>query len=142
VAAPAPAPARKASSLQLGVKGALDQTRGSLGWPIIILALAGAWRLAVRRRADRLVLGLGSWLIASAIFLGWSAARAVDPRYVQDAWEFIGRVQLATSPAAAILAACGATWAWRSGPGPRVVCGVLVGASVWGAARAVSAWIF
>jgi hypothetical protein len=49
---------------------------------------------------------------------------------------------LATSPAAAILAACGATWAWRSGLGPRVAGVVLVGASVWGAARAVSAWIF
>ena len=142
VAAPDPAPARKAPPLQLGVKGALDQTRGSLGWPIIILALAGAFRLTVRRRADRLVLGLGAWLFASAAFLGWSAARAVDPRYVQDAWEFIGRVQLATSPAAAILAACGATWAWRSGLGPRVAGGVLVGAAVWGAARAVSAWIF
>ncbi|MFO7693552.1 MAG: hypothetical protein R6V57_10750 [Vicinamibacterales bacterium] len=141
-ASPEPAQASKAPPLQLGVRGALDQTRGSLGWPIIVLALAGAWRLAARRRADRLVLGLGAWLAACAIFLGWSAMRSVEPRYVQDAWEFIGRVQLATSPAAAILAACGATWAWRSGLGPRVAGGALVGAAVWVAARALGAWIF
>ena len=57
------------------------------------------------RRVDRLVLGLGAWATAFFLFLGWSALRAVDPLYVQDAWEFIGRVELATSPAAAILAA-------------------------------------
>ena len=116
VAAPVPpsaSPERKATPLQLGVKGAWDQTRGSLGWPIILLALAGGWQLLARRRADRLVLGLGAWMIACALFLGWSAVRTVEPLYVQDAWEFIGRVELATSPAAAVLAACGALWAWR-----------------------------
>jgi hypothetical protein len=141
-ASPEPAPPSEAPPLQLGVKGALDQTRGSLGWPILVLALAGAWRVAARRQADRLVLGLGAWLAACAVFLAWSAMRSVEPRYVQDAWEFIGRVLLATSPAAAILAACGATWAWRSGPGPRVAGAALVGAAAWMAARALGAWIF
>jgi hypothetical protein len=138
---PQPAP-RPAPPLQLGVKGALDQTRGSLGWPISILALAGAWCLLKRRTLDRLVFGLGAWMTACAIFLGWSAARTVGPRYVQDAWEFIGRVELATSPAAAILAACGATWTWRSGPLLRTAGAVLVGAAVWVAARAIGAWIY
>ena len=102
----------------------------------------GGWSLAVRRRADALVLGLGAWMTTGAVFLGWSALRAVDPLYVQDAWEFIGRVELATSPAAAILAACGATWAWRSGVGLRAASALLVGAALWIAARALGAWVF
>jgi hypothetical protein len=137
-----PEAARKAPPpLQLGARGAWEQTRGSLGWPIIALALAGAWSLLVRRRVDRLVLGLAAWLIACALFLGWSIVRTVEPRYVQDAWEFIGRVELATSPAAAILAACGAAWLWRSGPVLRAASAALVGGAVWVAAGAMAAWI-
>ena len=131
----------KAVPLELGLKGALDQTRGSLGWPIIVLACAGVWRLAVSRQVDRLVFGLGAWLIACALFLGWSIVRTVEPRYVQDAWEFIGRVELATSPAAALLAACGATWAWRSGVAMRIAGGLIVAAAAWIAARSLVAWI-
>ena len=138
---PLAVPERKASPLRLGVRGALDQTRGSLGGPIITLALAGAWFLLIRKRADRLVLGLAAWTIACASFLAWSAVRTVDPLYVQDAWEFVGRVELATSPAAAILAACGATWTWRSGRVLRAVCGLLVAAAWWVAAAALGAWI-
>jgi len=138
---PPPAPERRASPLRLGLQGAVDQTRGSLGWPILVLALFGAWGLLARRRADRLVLGLGAWVLACAIFLGWSIVRTVEPRYVQDAWEFIGRVELATSPAAAILAACGATWAWRSGPVLRAASVLLVGAALQIAARSLFAWI-
>ena len=136
------AKSQHATPLRLGVRGAIGQTWFSIGWPIIVLALAGAWSLAVRRRADALVLGLGAWMTTGAVFLGWSALRAVDPLYVQDAWEFIGRVELATSPAAAILAACGATWAWRSGVGLRAASALLVGAAVWIAARALGAWVF
>jgi hypothetical protein len=144
-AAPMPSgvsPERKAPPLQLGVKGAWDQTRGSLGWPIILLALAGGWRLLARRQADRLVLGLCAWMIACALFLGWSAVRTVEPLYVQDAWEFIGRVELATSPAAAVLAACGALWAWRSGLALRALSVLLLAWAVWNTARALGAWIY
>jgi hypothetical protein len=140
-ATPATATPARRPPLQLGVKGAWDQTRGSLGWPIIVLALAGAVRLAIRRKADPLVLGLGAWLAACAVFLGWSAVRTVDPRYVQDAWEFIGRVELATSPAAAVLAACGAATIWRLGRPFRVVSAALVVGAAWVAAWALTAWI-
>jgi hypothetical protein len=131
-----------ATPLQLGVKGALNQTRWSLGWPIIILAFAGVWSLVARRRVDRLVLALAAWIAACLGFLGWSAIRAVEPQYVQDAWEFIGRVELATSPAAAILAASGAVWAWRAGAVPRVASGALLLAALMTGARALGAWIF
>jgi len=141
MSARADAPNRRESWLKLGVRGGLDQTRWSFGWPIIVLALAGVWSLAARRRVDRLVLALAAWTAAWLGFLGWSAIRTVEPQFVQDAWEFIGRVELATSPAAVILAACGALWAWRSGPGLRVVSVALVIAALLGGARAIGAWI-
>jgi hypothetical protein len=80
-------------------------------------------------------------MIASVGFLGWSAVRTIEPLYVQDAWEFVGRVELAMSPAAAILAARGATCAWRSGWALRVAAGLAVCAAVWVAAAALGAWI-
>jgi uncharacterized membrane protein YfcA len=128
--------------LQLGMSGALDQTRASLGWPIIILALVGAWRLWRRHIVDRLVLAIVAWGLAFSGFVAWSAARSVEPRYVQDAWEFIGRVELATSPAAVILAAFGAVWAWRAGAALRVASGALLIAALMIGARALSAWIY
>ena len=136
-----PPPERQASPLQLGFSGAAGQTWGSVGWPILVLGLAGTVSLLVRRRLDRLVLGLGAWFLGCAVFLGWSIVRTVEPRYVQDAWEFIGRVQLATSPAFAILAAAGAAWAWRAGLLLRAASVLLVGAAFWIAARSLFAWV-
>ncbi len=95
----------------------------------------------MRRQVDGLVIGLGAWFSASLIFLGWSALRTVDPLYVQDAWEFIGRVELAMSPAAAVLAARGAVWGWRAGPVRRAAAVLLVAAAARVAAGALVAWI-
>jgi len=138
----ADAPDRRASRLKLGMRGGLDQTRGSFGWPIIVLALAGVWSLAIRRRVDRLVLALAAWAAAWLGFLSWSAVRTVEPQFVQDAYEFIGRVVLATSPAAAVLAASGAVWAWRAGAASRVASSALLLAALMAGARALGAWIF
>jgi hypothetical protein len=88
------------------------------------------------------VLALGAWAAVWLGFLGWSAIRTVEPRFVQDAWEFLGRVELATSPAAAVLAACGALWAWRSGPVLRVASAALVIAALAGGFEAMLAWIY
>ncbi|HOG28324.1 MAG TPA: hypothetical protein PLN93_00470 [Vicinamibacterales bacterium] len=134
-------PAARTTPLQLGFSGAVRQTRGAFGLPLIALAVAGASSLARRRRADRLVAALAAWFAAWAGFLLWSALRRVEPPYVQDAWEFIGRVEMATTPAVAILAACGAAWAWRSGRLLRAVSAGLVLAALAGGARAVVSWI-
>jgi hypothetical protein len=66
----------------------------------------------------------------------------VEPEYVQDVWEFIGRVELATSPAVAVLAGCGAVWAWRTGLVLRIASAALMAAAFLGGARALGAWIF
>lgn len=139
---PAGAPERKASPLQLGIRGALDQTRGAFGLPMLGLALIGVWSLFRGRRTDRMVLALVAWGAAWILFLGWSAIRAVEPLYVQDAWEFIGRVEMATAPAVAVLAAYGALWAWRSRRLLRAVSVVLVILACVGGARALGAWIY
>lgn len=142
-AAPAGAAAHapKAPALQLGFSGAVRQTRGAFGVPMIALAAAGAWSLTRRRRADRLVAALVAWFAAWAGFLLWSALRPVEPRYVQDAWEFIGRIEMATTPAVAILAACGAVWAWRSGRALRLASAGLVLLALSAGAQALGSWI-
>jgi hypothetical protein len=65
----------------------------------------------------------------------------VDMRYQQDAWEFIGRVEHATYPAAVILAASGAVWAWRAGIVGRLLSAVLLVAAVIPAMHAWHGWI-
>jgi hypothetical protein len=136
------APARPPSPLQLGIRGAIDQTRGGFGLPVLSLALVGIWSLFRGRRTDRLVLALTAWGAAWLLFIGWSAIRAVEPMYVQDAWEFIGRVELATAPAVAILAGYGAVWAWRSGRALRAVSAALVLLAFILGAQAIGGWIF
>ena len=131
----------QAPPLQLGFSGAARQTRGAFGLPLIALALAGGWSLARRRRVDRLVLALAAWLTSWAAFLLWSTIRRVEPRYVQDAWEFIGRIEMATTPAVAILAACGAVWAWRAGWVPRAVAAALLVLAFGAGAQAMGAWV-
>ncbi len=107
-----------------------------------MLALAGAWSLLVRRRVDRLVLGIAAWMIACALFLGWSIVRTVEPRYVQDAWEFIGRVELATSPPRPFSRPAAPRGLWRLGFVTRVASVALVAAAMRIAAGALAAWIF
>ena len=137
-----PAALRNAPRLRLGVCGAVEQTMQGIGWPILFLALAGIWSLFWRRRMDRLVLGVAAWLVTYLAFVGWSAVRTVSPLYVQDAWEFIGRVVLAVTPAFAILAAGGLVWLWRRGWLWRVVSVGLLCLGVLNASRALAAWIY
>ena len=141
-AAPAAAPADpRVTTLQLGATGAFAQTRANIGWPILILAIVGAWRVWVRRVPDRLVLAVVAWCVTGLAFLVLSIVRPVDVRYQQDAWEFLGRVELAIYPAAVVLAACGAVWAWRAGIVHRVASGLLLMAALVTGARALNGWI-
>lgn len=139
------APGRVFVPLHLRAARALRQTVANVGWPILVLALAGIWR-AWRDRSpgggsDPLLLALAATGLTCFLFLVFAVVTAIDVRYQQDAWEFIGRVELFTYPAAVVLAARGAAWAWRAGTALRLVSvGLLAAAAVLGL-RAWHGWL-
>jgi hypothetical protein len=117
------------------------QTVSNVGWPVLILALLGGWRLWTEGARDRLGLTVVAWATTGVVFLVLVTLMAADRKYQQDAWEFIGRVEHATYPAAVIVAARGAVWAVGAGPVPRLVAAALLaGAAVTGVG-AWSAWL-
>lgn len=122
-AAPEPLPLseRAQRAARLGVD--------AYGVPLLVLALAGAVRLRHHSR-DRLTLALGGWAISFAVFLAFRILAPVDPRLQRYADEFIHRVYGMTLPAVAILAACGAAWAWRKNTACRIAAAALAAAAV------------
>lgn len=136
-----PALGRATIPLRLRAADAVAQTVANIGWPILMLALVGAWRLCADLRRDRLTFAVGAFLVVWVVFVAMSVLAAVDVRYQQDAWEFIGRVEHTTSPAAVILAALGATWAWRAGILTRLASSALLIAAVVTGVRAWMAWL-
>jgi hypothetical protein len=120
---------------------ALSQTLQNLGWPILVLALVGLWRLPAGAGRDRLGLVLAGWGLTCAVFMTAAVLGPGNVRYQQDAWEFIGRVQHATAPAAIVLAAAGGSWAWRAGGAVRAMASLLLVAAIAEGARAWMAWL-
>ena len=113
---------------------ALGQGVIDLGWPILILAGLGAWRVWTDRRRDRLTLAVCGWGVAYLAFLGVSVMAPVDVGYERYAAEFMGRVDLSTYPAAVLLAGYGCLWLWQAGFATRLLAGALfVGAVALGA---------
>ncbi len=131
---------REPVSLGRRVSDAASQTVRNFGWPILVLAVAGLWPL-VRGGRDRLVFALAAWSVVWLAFVGFSVLTPADKGYQRDAWEFIGRIEHITSPAAVILAAIGATWAWRAGRVARVAATVLMIAAVAAGVRAWVGWL-
>lgn len=109
----------------------------SIGWPILVLALAGAWRLGAQRARDPLGLALGAWAVTFVVFFAVGVMR-VGPEYERYSLEFVGRVAHATYPAAVIAAGLGAAWAWRSGMVLRTIALVVLAAAMAGG---ISEWI-
>ena len=90
----------------------LDQAVGSAGWPLLILAGIGAWRVWRRGTRDRLTSALLAWAIVWVVFSASTVFSKVDQEYVRYAAEFLGRINLATMPLLAILAGYGAAAGW------------------------------
>ena len=128
-AAAAPFHLRAARSLRL--------VGQSIGWPILLLAFVGAWRLGSQRARDPLRLALAAWAVTFVVFVAVGVMR-VGPEYERYSLEFVGRVAHATYPAAVITAGLGAAWAWRSGPAIRAIVLVLLAAAMAGS---ISEWI-
>jgi hypothetical protein len=124
-------------SLGSRIADALTFAAGTIGWPVLILALAGVIQLSIDRARDRATLAIGAWTVAGAAFLGVAVMR-VDAPFQRYAAEFFGRVLLATYPAAVLLAARGAAWGWRVGQPTRIGSFVLVCGAI---ALGVQAWL-
>ena len=105
----------------------------SIGWPLVLLAIVGLWRLpivGVRNRVGLAVIALGA---TGIIFIGFTVLSPVDPAYVRYADEFITRAVYAAYPAVVLLSALAAAWAIRAGGIPRVLgLAMLTGAAVDG----------
>jgi hypothetical protein len=136
-------PARPRTTLPLPTRAiqAFDQTVANLGWPIFLLALVGLWRLVAEGGRDRLGLAIGAWGFVCLAFVAFSVVSPGSRTYQQDALEFIGRVEHAAMPAAVLLAARGAIWAWNAGTALRLASGVLLVGAVVTGTRAWAAWL-
>jgi hypothetical protein len=137
----APALGRNVIPLSGRVTSALAQTAANIGWPIILLAVIGAWRVMAGRLRDRLVCLIAAWAAVCLVFVGVSVVAPAGMKYQQDAWEFIGRVEHATYPASVILAARGAIWAWRAGTAWRVASIICMRAAVVTGVDPWSGWL-
>ena len=120
---------------------ALDLTVASIGWPILVLAIAGGAHLWMAGTRDRLVFLLAAWGIAAFAFLIVGIATPVDPQFQRYALEFVSRVTLAIYPGIVILAARGGAWGWRSGTAPRIASAGLILSAVVVGVRYWAGWI-
>ncbi len=141
-AGPQPAPATAATP-PVWTRGATAAALAvqAVGWPIALLALAGAWTVVRTRPRDRLTLTLLAWFGACAVFLAFGTLGPVAPAFYRYTVEFISRVVFASWPAAIVLAGAGGAWAWRAGPIGRVTSIALVCLAVWLGARSWWSWI-
>jgi hypothetical protein len=121
---------------------AAEQTVGAIGWPVFLLAFVGAWRAVADRARDRLTFTVAAWLAVFVSFVGGSVILPGGRTYQQDAWEFIARVIHATLPAAVLLAAHGAAWAWQAGRWRRLASAAALLAAVAVGMRAWAGWLF
>ena len=92
----------------------LNQFAGSYGWPMLILAAGGVWSLVRQKTRDRLTSVLIAWGVVWAVFSASTVFAGVGDAYVRYSAEFLGRVNLATMPLIAILAARGAGLGWEA----------------------------
>jgi hypothetical protein len=126
---PGVGPPRETVSFGARVVNALRLGARDVGWPILLLAAVGLWRLWADRARDRLTLTLAGWAVAYLAFTAAGTLSPVDVRYERYALEFISRVDFATYPALVLLAARGGLWVWR-----RRLAGRVMAAGLWLAA--------
>jgi hypothetical protein len=111
------------------------------GAPLLVLALAGLWRLPIRAARDRATLMVLASLLVCAIVAGVSVIAPVEPRFERYTDEFISRLYYAVTPALAILAAGGTSWLWSRGGAGRGAAVAGLSAAVLVAARMWLGWM-
>ena len=96
------------------------QAGSFFGWPVLVVAGLGAWRLRREAEASGLALLLLAWAGTCALFLGIGVLTPVEMRY-----------HFAAFPAIALMAAFGWSWAWRSHLPFRICAMLVLCAGVW-----------
>ncbi|MEO7191285.1 MAG: hypothetical protein ABI051_09530 [Vicinamibacterales bacterium] len=91
---------------------ALRQTADHVGWPLLVLAIVGLIPLRLAGRTERLSSLAIAWGVVWLLFVGAGTVTKVGAQYERYAVEFLGRVNLATYPAAVLLAASAVDVAW------------------------------
>jgi hypothetical protein len=120
------------------------QLVSSFGLPMLVLAVIGAWAIVRARVRDRLVPALAAWSVLWMVFSAATVAANVDREFIRYAAEYLGRINLATMPLVAILAAKGASLGWdaASPPGSRRALQIAaVVLMIWTFGIAVDEWI-
>ena len=97
------------------VRDLVHQFGAAYGWPMLILALGGVWSLVRRGERDRLTSALIAWAVVWIVFSASTVFAGVGDAYVRYSAEFLGRINLATLPLVAILAARGAALGLEAG---------------------------
>ena len=115
----------KGAPTTVDVKGNMDtagrvrdmvlQFSTAYGSPMLLLAAGGVWSLARRRVRDRLTSALIAWAVVWIVFSVSTVFAGVGDAYVRYSAEFLGRINLATLPMIAVLAARGAGVGWEAG---------------------------
>jgi hypothetical protein len=128
-------------SLPGRIASAIGLVADGLGWPILVLGFLGLWRVCTERAPGRLTWALAGWAAACSAFLVFGIVAPGGVGHQRQAMEFIARAAYAGSPAAVVLAARGAHWAWRASTTARVAAVGLVGLAGMSAARQWISWI-
>lgn len=134
-------PPVSATPLPVRIRSIANDTVAAMGWAVLTLAGVGIWRLWADGGRDRLVLALLAWGVMYFSFLALGLLAPVDPKLERYADEFVGRINLATYPAVAVLAARGAVWGWRAGALPAIASAGLLAVAVSEGVRHWLRWI-
>jgi hypothetical protein len=128
-------------SLSSRVGDAATITARAIGWPLLILAALGGWRLFADSARDRLTRTIVASAACFVVLFVVGITSPVDPSYRRYLVEFVARAALAALPAIAIVAARGGSWLWRSHLAGRAALALLGCATFWLAAREWLGWI-
>jgi hypothetical protein len=120
---------------------AASMVASSFGWPILLLAVVGAVALWRARARDPIALLAAACGVVYVGFVGASAVMPIEPRLQRYSEEFISRVNFTVLPVAALLAAKGASWAWRREFAGRLAAAVLLLAALAGGTTAWLSWL-
>lgn len=120
------------------------QVVDNFSWPLLILSAVGVWSLWRRHVRGRFESAVLAWTIVWVVASVSTVFAGVDPFHVRYSSEFLGRINLATVPLIAILAARGAAAGWESETSvglKRPLQTLAAVMSVWTLFVAMNAWV-